>query len=167
MKNIKHLIVTIILWIILAMIFWMITFLNWYFKYADSYNDVSVTIDWEEKWSWSRADLNAIDRALEKQYQALSKKLWWKYYFDNSSNESVIIKKTYYLDWQTVTVEITKTWWEKLTWDYKFDKLVEWKNFIESVKITAINGEPIWWELIFKWSELWSWSWWLNVLSTQ
>ena len=167
MKNIKHLIVTIILWIILAMIFWMITFLNWYFKYADSYNDVSVTIDWEEKWSWSRADLNAIDRALEKQYQALSKKLWWKYYFDNSSNESVIIKKTYYLDWQTVTVEITKKWWEKLTWDYKFDKLVEWKNFIESVKITAINGEPIWWELIFKWSELWSWSWWLNVLSTQ
>lgn len=158
-------------WFLIFTIVWMfslIQFLNWYFQYADSTQDINITIDWEEPWESWTAQLSVLDKQLEKQYKALSRKLWWKYYFNNSSNDTMLIKKTYYLDWQIVTAKVVKTnKKDPLIWDFKFDKLVEWKKFIESVTITAINWEKVFWELTFKWSELWSFKSWFNVLTTE
>lgn len=159
---------TFFMWLTIIWMFWLMHFLNWYFKYADTIQDINNTIEWEEKWwqAW-RAQLNVFDKQVEKQYQALSRKLWWKYYFNNSSTDTMLIKKTYYLDWQIVTANIIKKNNKKQQWDFKFDDLVKQKKSIESITITAINWEKISWELIFKWEELWADKTWFDVLTTQ
>lgn len=154
MKYLKNLIFTILLSISLLLNISLVVFMNGYFKFIGTSKDVVKTVNGDVKWTWM-FHWNVLEKKLENSYIALSKKLWGKYYFDNSSKNKIVIKKIYYLDGQTVKAFVTFVDGSKKMFNkVKFDSIVEKKQYIKNVEIYVINGKPLSWSIIFQWSEL-------------
>lgn len=135
--------------------FWVIIYLNGYFKFLWTSADIMQSLDGEEKGS-GKFKANVLEDSLKKSYTALSRKLGGKYYFDNSSKNKIIIKKVYYLEGQKVKAKVTFK--DKDVKEYvniRFDDLVRRKKSISKVEIGAINGKILPQSIQLSGSSLW------------
>lgn len=121
----------------------IVIFLNGYFKFLWTSEDIIQTVEGEEK-GVGKFKANVLEDSLKKSYTALSRKLGGKYYFDNSSKNKIIIRKIYFLDGQMVKATITFKDKDKRSYEnIKFDDIVRRKDSISIVEISAINGKPL------------------------
>ena len=141
MKALWKSLLTLILLVSLMFNFWVVVFLNGYFKFLWTSADIMQSLDGEEKGT-GKFKANVLEESLKKSYTSLSRKLWGKYYFDNSSRNKIIIKKVYYLEGQKVKAKVIfKDKDNKVFNNVRFDDIVKKKNVIETVEIWAINGK--------------------------
>jgi len=117
----------------------LLTLVNWYFTYVETPNQ-----------------LPKYQEPFKKLYQKVNKNLWWKYYYDNTNKNTVIVKKVYYLDWQIVKANITLKNWQKATQVLNFNMLIKNKDQIQEVEVVEINANKVNGQIIFKGEELWN-----------
>lgn len=156
MKNIWYFILTTFLIISLVANLYLVVYINWYLKFVGTSHDIIRTVKWDIKWK-GQFHWNILDSNLQKSYENLSRKLGWKYYYDNSSKTKIIIKNVYYFDGQNVKAVVTFLDGTKKTFNkVKFESIVAKKDYIKQVEIFVINWKPLAWTIIFKWDELWT-----------